>query len=133
MYENFEEEQAKESINEVWLTRDEESNEDFEFELFLSSDGKNTVRIKATTPKARTEGMKYARKVYDRLLALYGTKAEQFTKVNGIQTDKKVAPTCSVHGITKIWKEGNNKETGKPYAFWSCPTKNADGSFCRAK
>lgn len=117
----------------AWITQEEESKEEFEFELFLSSDGKNTVRIKASTPNGRKEGMAYARKVYDRLLARYGTKAEQYTKTNGIQTDKKVAPTCPVHGSTMVWKEGESKTTGKHYAFWACDTKNADGSFCNAK
>jgi hypothetical protein len=37
---------------------------------------------------------------------------------------------CSVHGTPKIWKTGVSK-AGKPYAFWACPTKNADGSFCK--
>lgn len=39
--------------------------------------------------------------------------------------------TCPVHGTKLEWKSGVSK-AGKPYAFWSCPTRNADGSFCNA-
>ena len=41
------------------------------------------------------------------------------------------APTCGVHGTPMVWKTGISKSTGKPYAFWSCSTKNADGSYCK--
>ena len=40
------------------------------------------------------------------------------------------APSCGVHGNLMIWKTGVSKTSGKPYAFWTCPTKNADNSFC---
>lgn len=43
------------------------------------------------------------------------------------------APICGVHGTQMVWKEGVSKTTHKPYAFWSCPTKNADNSFCGYK
>ncbi len=127
-----EQEMAESVDSENWM-QEEESKEDFEFELFLSTDGKNTVRVKANTPKGRTEAMKYAKAVYEKLVARYGTKAEQYTKANPIQTNGKEAPVCGVHGSTKVWIEGTSKTTGKPYGFWSCPTKNADGSFCKAK
>lgn len=112
---------------------EEESKENFEFELFLSTDGKHTVRVKAETPKARKDAMEYAKQVYERILARYGTKAEQYTKLNGLQTNKKIAPMCGIHGNPMVWKEGDSKTTGKHYAFWACPTKNADNSFCNFK
>jgi hypothetical protein len=40
------------------------------------------------------------------------------------------APVCPVHGCAMVWREGVSKKSHKPYAFWSCPSKNADGSFC---
>ena len=39
---------------------------------------------------------------------------------------------CPVHGTPLVWKSGISRTTNNPYAFWSCPTLNADGSFCRA-
>lgn len=43
------------------------------------------------------------------------------------------APTCGIHGTVMEWKTGVSKTTNKPYAFWGCPSKNADGSFCKYK
>ena len=49
------------------------------------------------------------------------------------------APKCGVHGTEMVWKTGQYKTTtqyhkeGDNYAFWSCPTKNADGSYCKFK
>jgi hypothetical protein len=41
------------------------------------------------------------------------------------------APICGVHGVPMVWKSGIGKTSGKPYAFWGCEVKNADGSFCK--
>ena len=46
---------------------------------------------------------------------------------------EKEAPVCAVHHKPMIWREGENKQTGKHYAFWTCPEKNSDGSFCKYK
>lgn len=43
------------------------------------------------------------------------------------------SPTCGIHGTPMVWKSGTSRTTNKPYAFWSCPTKNADGSYCNYK
>ena len=42
------------------------------------------------------------------------------------------APTCGIHGVAMVWKPaGVSKKTGKAYpGFYSCPSRNADGSFC---
>jgi hypothetical protein len=125
-------EETQDRVDPEWM-EEKEPEEDFEFELFLSTDGKNTVRVKSNTQKGRKAAMIYAKSVYERLVARYGTKAEQYTKTNGIQTDGKVAPTCGIHGQPMEWKSGNSKATGKPYAFWACNTRNADGSFCNFK
>jgi len=44
-------------------------------------------------------------------------------------------PECPVHNIPMRWKSGGiSKTTGKPYqGFYSCPERNEDGSYCRAK
>ncbi len=42
-------------------------------------------------------------------------------------------PTCSYHGTLMLWKTGISKKTNEAYAFWSCPQKNPDGSYCKAK
>lgn len=42
-----------------------------------------------------------------------------------------LSPRCGIHGSYMEWKTGVSKKTGKPYAFWSCPIKNADGTWCK--
>ena len=49
-----------------------------------------------------------------------------------IDGDKGQGGVCLVHGTKLVWKTGTSKITNKPYAFWACPTLNADGSFCRS-
>lgn len=39
------------------------------------------------------------------------------------------APTC-LHG-TRIRREGISKNTGKPYAFWACPTPQGTPDQCK--
>ena len=41
------------------------------------------------------------------------------------------APSCGIHGTPMTWKTGVAKASGKPYAFWACNTKNANGTFCQ--
>ena len=38
-------------------------------------------------------------------------------------------PICQVHKVPMVWKEGISKEN-KHYAFWACPIRNPDNSFC---
>ena len=41
-------------------------------------------------------------------------------------------PICQIHNVSMVWREGINKDK-KHYAFWACPQKNPDGSFCKYK
>jgi hypothetical protein len=45
------------------------------------------------------------------------------------------APVCGVHGTPMIMKPaGVSKSTGRAYpAFWSCSTRNVDGTYCSYK
>ena len=40
-----------------------------------------------------------------------------------------VSPTC-VHGA-RIFRSGVSKTTGKPYAFWACPTPQGTPDQCK--
>tara|TARA_R100001530_G_scaffold13251_1_gene12243 strand:- start:2374 stop:2766 length:393 start_codon:yes stop_codon:yes gene_type:complete len=42
------------------------------------------------------------------------------------------SPICQHHNQAMTWKTGTSK-AGKPYAFWSCSQKEADGSWCSFK
>ncbi len=50
----------------------------------------------------------------------------------GISGTQGQGGTCPVHGAKLVWKTGVSKTRNSSYAFWACPTLNADGSFCRA-
>lgn len=44
------------------------------------------------------------------------------------------APECAIHHTPMKWKAPGVSRSGKPYAgFWSCGTKNDDGTWCRYK
>lgn len=72
-----------------------------------------------------------------------GTNTAHTTKIPdlSINGDKGQGGTCPVHGTELIFKTGVYKtdrlekpthKAGDMYAFWSCPTLNADGSYCKA-
>jgi hypothetical protein len=44
---------------------------------------------------------------------------------------EKIIPICQIHNVPMVWREGTNTTTKKHYAFWACPQKNPDGSFCK--
>jgi len=46
------------------------------------------------------------------------------------QAPAKDVPICGEHNVPMVWKQGVGRASGKPYAFWACPQKNNDGSYC---
>lgn len=53
---------------------------DFTLELFLSSDGKHTVRIETKTEAERNIAIPYAKVLYKKIIEEFGTKQEQAVK-----------------------------------------------------
>lgn len=53
-------------------------------------------------------------------------------KPQEIKSETK-APVCGIHGTEMVWKSGISKKTNQPYGFYSCPTRNADQSYCTYK
>jgi len=45
------------------------------------------------------------------------------------QSGHPTTPTC-VHGA-RIFRQGMSKTTGKPYAFWACPTPQGTPDQCK--
>ena len=90
----------------------------FEGELFLSTDGKNTVHIKADTRDGREAGLKWAKAVYEGLKIAYGTKQQL-----NAETYKEKGEMCAIHNVEMKrskkgnWyhKEGNQICVGKGY------------------
>jgi hypothetical protein len=102
-------------------------------ELYLSSDGKHTVHVSAETVAQMNELAPYARGLYERVLAQYGTKPQLWEaakngQANGHapagQGSVSTAPHCPEHQTPLKYRKGRFG------AFWSCPTRQPDGSWC---
>lgn len=99
-------------------------------ELFLSSDGKHTVHVAAETPDKLIQLLPQAKLVYEAVVQAYGGKGqtqkpangESHTNGNGEAEAK--TPLCPVHKTPMAYREGRYG------AFWSCPTRTADGGWC---
>ena len=102
--------------NEKWMdpTNDDIKEEEgsFEGEVWLSTDAKNTVRIKATTPEGRKAGMAWAKAVYDRLLEKYGTKQSVSKKEYSDEEDLGKCSNCSATNL--------RSQKGKVYCSAKC-------------
>lgn len=110
-------------------------------ELFLSSDGKHTVHIAADTPDELAKLAPSARSLYQKVLESYGTKAQMWQAVTGAKGNGEVKvnqridapkgvidadiPRCPVHGRAMVHRQGRFG------AFWSCPTRQLNGSWCQ--
>lgn len=103
---------------------------EFEGEIFLSTDGKQTVHVKASTPTGRTAAGMWAMKSYKWILAELGSKADMWKETMNGKTEPK-GPLCEIHKVPLVHKQGISKKTGRPYDFWSCPERNPDGSYCK--
>ena len=102
-------------------------------ELYLSSDGKHTVHVSAETPAQMNELAPYARGLYERVLQQYGTKPQLWEAARNGQANgqtpaaKESAPAvphCPEHQTPLKYRKGRFG------SFWSCPTRQPDGSWC---
>lgn len=82
----------EEQPNEV---PEKDRNAEYEFELFLSTDGKHTVHVKSDRDN-KNRAMKVATETYDYILTRYGTKQGQAVKEygNGRQAPEVNQETC---------------------------------------
>lgn len=67
--------------------------------IFLSTDGKHTVSITASTHAGRRDGMKWAKQVYERLMIIYGSKqmnaAKEYKKIEKEDAGLGRCPKCN--------------------------------------
>lgn len=102
-------------------------------ELYLSSDGKHTVHVSAETPAQMNELAPYARTLYERVLEQYGTKPQLWEAAKNGQANGhtvsgnghvSTTPRCPEHNKPMKQRKGRFGD------FWSCPTRQPDGSWC---
>ena len=110
---------AEVSPDPDWIN-EEQPNEDpeaeYEFELFLSTDGKHTVHTKANREN-KNRAMKVATETYDYLLASYGTKQGQAVKEYG-NGQAAVSPETCKHINVGFSQSKTEKNPGR--WFKSC-------------
>lgn len=98
----------------------------FEGEIWLSTDGKHTVRVKAETPRGRKIGGKWAFDLYQRLVEELGTKQAQavreYSKENNKSNGKiKAEHICEQCGGSATIRSG--VKNGKPWKGLFCNDK----------
>ncbi len=90
---------------------------EFEGEVFMSTDGKNTVHVKATTREGRKSALIWADAVYKRLLHTYGTKQ----KLNTETYDKKIeGETENLGNCVKCGASNKRSMKGNIYCGAKC-------------
>lgn len=85
---------------------------DFEGELFLSTDGKHTVHVKASSVQTRKEALKWAKAVYETVKERYGTK--QQANVEAYNKEKDLGNCSHCNAPNALSKQG------KPYCSAKC-------------
>lgn len=93
------------------------------YQVILSTDGKHTIMATCDDSTKVREALAWARATYDAVVARYGLKYEQYSKASGNGNGESV-PTCAIHQTPMVKVEGKHGQ------FWSCRTKNPDGSWC---
>jgi hypothetical protein len=88
--------------------------EDFELEVFLSTDGKHTVRLLTKNEEQRNVGIPYAKALYTKILAEFGTKQGQAVKEYAKETGKDLG-VCTKCGAPNLLSKN-----GKPYCSKKC-------------
>jgi hypothetical protein len=110
-------------------------------ELYLSSDGKHTVHVSSETAEGMANLVLEAKALYAEVVEQFGAKlppAEHATngQSNGhapigrridtvAQAREAVTPRCPRHGVPMAYRQGRRGP------FWSCPTREPDGEWCR--
>src|SRR4030042_2818963 len=102
-------------------------------EIFLSSDGKNTLHLQSESTQDLNKDLPYAKQLFKKMLEEYGTKKEQWAPVMGngkanqlTEEDSNQNPLCSIHQERMVLK------TGRFGQFMACPIK-VDGEWCRGR
>lgn len=106
-----------------WIKNAEEKlpkdEEEYELEMYLSTDGKHTIHVKVSEPKSRKIAIKKAMEIYDYILARYGTKQAQavkeYAKENG---GEKISKESCKHVNMKFGQSRTEKNPGR--WFKSC-------------
>jgi membrane protease subunit (stomatin/prohibitin family) len=73
---------------------------DFQATVFLSTDGKHTVSMTASTPEGRNAGIRWAKTKFDQIMEIYGSKQGQAAKEYKRAEDNAGLGQCSKCGAS---------------------------------
>lgn len=102
-------------------------------EIFLSSDGKNTVHVQASTVEEMDKQLPYTERLFRSILEKFGTKAEMWKSQNGEEKHDRVSQKvsgdkiCQLHQVILVERQGIY---GK---FFACPSRDQNGNWCSTK
>lgn len=102
-----------EEIEEVMDKAEELNEPKYEFELFLSTDGKQTVHVKAFDAAGKRKALTVATETYDYILARYGTKQGQAVKEYAKPSESPIAPETCPHTNVKFVQAHTPKNEGR--------------------
>jgi hypothetical protein len=103
-----------------------ETKPTYELEVFLSTDGKQTVHVKFLDNESVTEGLTKAATIYDNIVKKYGL---QPSRSGGFAKKAPPTPTgmkCKVHGADMFLNKN-----GKPYHMDR--DRSQGDQFCNGK
>jgi hypothetical protein len=92
----------------------------YTFELFLSTDGKHTVRVSADTPEGCKKAYEVAVQTYEQILKKYGTKQQQEklekekVKEFDKMAEKEKQESCG-HQNKKVFEVKQGKNAGRKF------------------
>ena len=95
-----------------------ETDNDFTGEVFLSTDGKHTVHVKASTKEGRKAALNWAKLVYEGIKSNYGTKQELNKTTYNEKEELGNCPKCGAPNAKSL-------KTGKPYCSAKCWLKES--------
>lgn len=80
---------------------------DYTMEIWLSTDGKHTVKTASSTPEGNKKALEVAIATYDQIVAKYGTKQAQAVKE---YSKEKGGGWCDIHSVQmkKYTKNGRS-------------------------
>ena len=102
--------------------------------LTLRQNGSHEVSVTYDTTIGETASDQFelAEELFSKLHASFGTdKTASPAPIPPAPSEQP--PTCATHNVQMVRKPGGiSRTSGNPYpAFWSCPSKMQDGTYCR--
>ena len=91
------------------------------YHVGMSADGKPLVSVSSEDPKQAEQAIPWVKATYARMTTPSTAVQPEQVKADALTEQ---APICQLHHISMVGV------TGRRGFFWSCHTKNPDGTWC---